>query len=830
MMSTINTIYSAALLHDIGKFIERAKDPAWQNEVKKYLIRKEVSKNHAHRRYSALFVEKFKDKKSFLNDSIEELVLHHHEDNRNEVEQFLSINDRGVLQKIIRIADDLAASERRENPELEPVDYYLARLHSPFQDIQLRINDSIYKLENNYYLNNHKLTIGKKAFFPNNEMIDNTNAYPNLVEDFLTEFQNIEDDEALLFLMEKYLVNVPAQTPVEINGKEILFKPDINLFDHSRSVAAIAVCLYLEYENGSWKGKDHQILSNNYKNENLNPPIILINGNISGIQDFIFNVKSEKAAQKLKGKSFFIQLLSDVVVKYFIESLGLKPANVLYNGGGNFFILAPAHTEEKLDQLKKSVFNVLKDLDLFISFGHVKVGLNDFSDFSNVFSSVTKETNKNKQLKFKQLNWDLVFEPTSQRLNEDEYYKSLTEELVCREMLIRKFREGEKISYYQKPFAKLGYSVDFYPQKSEISHESIVFNTTEFSNNYKGFRFAVKDLPRWNEKEKNKFLELNTLNKNKFKIDGEDEIIINSIISFERLAQFAYFETGTQKLGVLKMDIDNLGKLFSEGLPKEFEYKTKTGEIKKESLRTISRIAALSRAIKWFFEGYVNTLLDLPEYKNRIYPVFSGGDDFFVVGSWNKVFNFAEKVRNDFREFVCHHTGITLSAALLVVDDKFPVSRFAAIADERLHQAKYQSENKNSINVFDTVISWDDFHQAKLLKDKLVELVNKTGKRAVIEKIRKSTKDFEKIKSKAEIGKVELKKVWRLSYYLRDMVNPKHKDKLNIEIKNTVEEIVRQYEELVFNALKGESFSIKIFPVAARWAEFETRIKINKED
>lgn len=829
-MSELDNIYIAALLHDIGKFIERAKDNEIQLEALSYYQQKIVSKNYAHRRYSAWLIDKYKEKKFFLqNEMIKTLVLWHHKGDEQNCDDFESINKKGILLKLLRIADDLASSERRENPELEAVDYYLAKLHSPFQDIQLKINDHIKTLNEKFYLNNHKLTIGRKCAFPDKINVDEVNRYKSLIEDFLSEFKDIEDDESLLYLMEKYLVNIPAQTPVEINGQEVLYKPDINLFDHSRSVAALAVCLYLEYKYGSWQGKDKLILTNDYTKQNLDAPIILINGNLSGIQNFIFDVTSKKAAQKLKGKSFFIQLLTDVCVKYLLEKLELKPANVLYNGGGNFFLLSPAFKEKQLNEYTKQILNVFNGLGIYLSFGVCKVELDDFSDFSKVFSSVTKEVNKNKLQKFKQLNWENVFEPIPQKINEDDFYKKLTEELFCNEMLIRSFRQNEKLSEYQKPFTMLNYTVEFHPETTEISSESIIFNTTDFASNYKGFRFAVKDLPYWNMNSIREFQKLNEEHNNKFEIDGDEKLSPNSIISFERLSQLAYFETGTQKLGVLKMDIDNLGKLFSEGLPKEFEYKTKDGIIKKESYRTISRIASLSRAIKWFFEGYMNTLINLPEYKDRLYVVFSGGDDFFVVGSWNKVFSFAERVRNDFLEFVCHHPAITLSAALLVVDEKYPVSRFAALAEDRLHRAKYQSVNKNSINVFDMVVSWDDFFEARLLKEKLVYLVNETGKRAVIEKIKKSTRGFEKIQTTAESGKVDVKKVWRLAYYLREMFNPKEKDDKTLEIKNKVEEIVKQYEELIFKALKGELTSIKIFPIAARWAEFETKNKLYKE-
>lgn len=808
-----NNIYIAALLHDIGKFIERAKNNDWRDKASKYLLTKETSSNYAHRRYSAAFINSFVDRKDFLNSSIEDLVLHHHNDVKNEVSNYLSINDRGVIQKIIRIADDLASSERKENKELEPVEYYKAKIHSPFQDIIIKEKDRIKKIENNYYLETTELSLFKTCAFPNLEITSQEEVYKKLVNQFTDEFNNIEDEDALLFLMEKYLVNVPAQTPTEFKGEQHLYKPDINLYDHSRSVAAIALCLFLEYMNGSWKDKDKLILTDNYAEQDLDDPVILINGNLSGIQDFIFDVESKKAAQKLKGKSFFVQLLTDVISKHLIENLELKSANLLYNGGGNFFILAPAYQKQKISQYFSVIYRILKELNIYLAFGISKISLKDFSNFSSVFSRVTESSKKNKLEKFRDLKHDELFEPFNQKLKEDEKYVELTEELVrSTNYFIKNYQLNSKVSLYQKTFTDLNKSIDFYIEKEVISSEAIVFNRTDFSKNYKGFRFAVKDLPLWDETNKKVFLENNKSHNDKYDVmSDENKIYLGSIISFERLAQMAYFETGTQKLGVLKMDVDNLGKLFSDGLP--------------DDLRSISRIASISRSIKWFFEGYMNTLLSLPEFRDKLYVVFSGGDDFFVVGAWNCVFEFALKVRQEFDEFVCHHPGITLSAALLVVDEKYPVSRFAQIAEDRLHAAKYDSPDKNSINVFDTVISWKDFIEAKNLKNKLVNLIkNYDVNRAVLEKIRKSSRGFEKISNDALKGNVKLMKVWRLNYYLRDIINTKKKDERSEHIKEIVNSIVNQYENLVFETLKGNSVSIKIFPIAARWAELETRI------
>ena len=67
----------------------------------------------------------------------------------------------------------------------------------------------------------------------------------------------------------------------------------------------------------------------------------LLKGDLSGIQDFIFNVSSKKAAKSLKSRSFYVQIVGDLALK-FIESditdLDDFSCEVLYNGGGNFYL------------------------------------------------------------------------------------------------------------------------------------------------------------------------------------------------------------------------------------------------------------------------------------------------------------------------------------------------------------------------------------------------------------------------------------------------------------------------------------------------------------
>jgi CRISPR-associated protein Csm1 len=697
---------------------------------------------------------------------------------------------------------------------LEPGKYFKANLECPFNDIRITLKDDKnkieYKLNKKYYYEKTALRIDKEGQYPISIYESDGKEYEYLVMNFVEEFKNVENENSLLSLMEKYLIHIPAQSPIEIEGKEYLYKPDINLYDHSRVVASIAVALYEEYKNGSYKGKDKQILSKAYKTE-LGNPAILICGNVNGIQDFIFNVRSKKAAKNLKGRSYFVQILSDIVSKYIIETFGLKEANILYNGGGNFFILAPNYQKEHLDEIQQKIAKDLIDTGLYLSIGFTEVTFSDFSNFGDAFDRAVKSSNQVKKKKFKGFDYKNLFDPFPQIVRGATKYEVLTEELQkTTNYYYGPDNPEDKRSDWEKVFRDFDYQVALRPKA--FAKQGCVFNSVNFASEFESFRFVVKDLPKLNK-------QIEALLKDKLGDDFEyeDGENLNSILQYKRFAQLAKFDTGTEKLGVLKMDIDNLGKLFKEGLEKP----------------TIGRIAFLSRTLKWFFEGYMNTLLQAEDFKDRIYPIFSGGDDFFVVGAWNSIFEFAIKVREEFKEFVLHHPGITLSASLLVVDENYPIKQIANLAEKRLENAKERRDIKtdlkikNAVSVFDTVLSWEEFKEAKNLKEKIKEIIEKSGyNRAIINKIQKSSSGFAAVQKEILFGKViRMYKVWRLSYYLRDLVNLSNRNPNAEKVKELVKGIVKQYEELFFKAFKGEETNIQIFPVAARWAELETKNK-----
>ncbi len=142
--------------------------------------------------------------------------------------------------------------------------------------------------------------------------------------------------------------------------------------------------------------------------------------------------------------------------------------------------------------------------------------------------------------------------------------------------------------------------------------------------------------------------------------------------------------TGAKKLAVLRMDVDDLGKIFSIGL---------------EDNETISRVATLSRFMNHFFKNCIDLICrgevdaDAPRIKSGrgkkdVVVVYSGGDDLFIVGAWDHVFELAFEIEDAFRKYVRSNPNITLSAGYGIFDPKFPLYRMAEITGKREEKAK----------------------------------------------------------------------------------------------------------------------------------------------
>jgi CRISPR-associated protein Csm1 len=174
---------------------------------------------------------------------------------------------------------------------------------------------------------------------------------------------------------------------------------------------------------------------------------------------------------------------------------------------------------------------------------------------------------------------------------------------------------------------------------------------------------------------------------------------------FMRANEMAAKAKGIDRVGYLRMDVDNLGRIFAKGLGKN---------------KTLPRIAGLSRQMNYFFKVYLNNLAkfrktNTPAIKQlspdddrlNLLFIYAGGDDLFVSGAWNEVVEFAFDVYQCFRAYTGYNPDMTISGGISIDDIKFPLYLAAKTSGEVEDQAK--ANGRDRLGLFDQVFKWDEW-------------------------------------------------------------------------------------------------------------------------
>lgn len=666
--------------------------------------------------------------------------------------------------------------------------------------------------------------------------LDSSNLLPSTIKfgdihqlfsGFFKEVEQVKSDEQILFLLEKYFWSVASLQAL-----------DVSLYDEMKSTAAIAVSLYEQ-------NKSDGFLSENVENiirRNDEEEFILIHGDVSGIQRFIFNIPSKGAAKSLKGRSVYISLLSDVIVRYFLNELQLYPTNLLFNGGGNFYILAPKNKLEQFYELRKQVLLHLLNGhagEIYFAIDAIAFSASELQDFSKIMEKVKNKTNQLKLRKWSELdltlNVEKIFGPFKDE-NEDSTvcrvcgsfgrkesmieenledetvpicslcrsFIELTDELKDAKYIVyRKKEKPEDNNYanYNDVFQHFGYRVHFSSKKHDYRSEAdywYLLNDTQFlSQGCIGYQFGAFKLP---------------MDKN--------------ILTFAEIAERNVNNgMGDKKLAHLKLDVDNLGSLFGIGLGNK---------------RSLARISWLSRMIGLYFGAYINHLIQSNNWQEHLYVVFSGGDDSYIIGSWKEVFQFADKFYSDFRTYTCNNPYVTFSAGIRVFDYRYPIVRAAELSENALDAAK-EGKNSNDSNLppkkdkisfLGEVFNWKEFKQIHEIEQILEEMVKKYDNRSILRKVALSTRGFKTILHDSTKRKFRNLKFWRLSYFLRSIHHDvRKKRRKGMETIDYSELLIKKYREIVlhnvFHSKDDEQIKrIMIIPAAIKWAEMATR-KVN---
>ena len=239
--------------------------------------------------------------------------------------------------------------------------------------------------------------------------------------------------------------------------------------------------------------------------------------------------------------------------------------------------------------------------------------------------------------------------------------------------------------------------------KDKFTTEILDVNNTSLKDKTTGFKFIGKSVP----------IAIENISPEE---SGEEETIENGqIVPFTYLAKFS---EGDERIGVIRADVDNLGRLFSDGLKDKI---------------SISRIATLSRSLDLFFSGYLNKICEKlstkykqqykdAKIKNFFYILYSGGDDVFLVSSWDKAIEIIQEIHSSFKRYTCFNPNITISSGYTQSKPKFPIRVSADIAGEAEEKAK--NSGKNKICILGNTLTWDDMEDAKTIAEKWSNYIN----------------------------------------------------------------------------------------------------------
>ncbi|HWQ66892.1 MAG TPA: type III-A CRISPR-associated protein Cas10/Csm1 [Methanospirillum sp.] len=715
------TVVVAALLHDIGKFMQRAGI----SHASRYeqLTRDDFGWTGAHAKWSADFVH------TYLGDEeIADIVLCHHRPEESASRH---------IAEIVRDADHLSSAiDRKGRADIGKVQE--EPLKAVFPAILKKEGTKDEKTADMYY-QLKPLGIGDETFPVKRQEIvlwKLDPAYKALWDQFTAECKNIPRNlpvQTLLALLRKYTSCIPSAVYKN--------EPDIPLFDHATTTAAVAQCL-------------HQ--------GDKTTPFILVQGDLSGIQNFIFQtVVPEQArkgtAKRLRGRSFWLTLLMDAICEEIKEQCGLFETSVLWNTGGKFLILVPntGKNQTRIETISRKVNELLLRRhggNLSISIAMLKATADEIKTFSATLDRLASLSAAKKKQKF--LECGLSFEVTGIERPLSQYcsvcgvlmsgdecrvcsgYRDIGTKIARAQWLIR----GKNLPIH---FSDLGLAASYDLLSREPApgdYEVYSINDTNMPVKNPGgcgFLFLGNTVP----------------------MDHHD------ILSFSEMAQLA---PGAARLGYIKADVDNLGKIFARGLP--------------DTDRTISRIHTLSSQLQYFFAGYLNTICrefmvysdlcsrckdknpkqilvkstdedgdetratsqmyyDLPDVCNsckekygvsKFYITYSGGDDLLIIGPWDDAIRLADLIHQEFVRFTGDNPNITLSAGIAMVSHRLPVSRAVQIAEELLEQAKSWKAGgieKNRVAVFDECLPWGSgtgeqgLHSLIPLAERLMEAV-----------------------------------------------------------------------------------------------------------
>ena len=669
-------------------------------------------------------------------------------------------------------------------------------INTPYQPVALcPVLETVKNKKGTHYISPQILKISD-AFFPQIEMPSAT----ALAEQYRNLQQVLSDNpNNLLSALHCHASSLAA-------GK---YHNDLSLYDCIKVASAISHCL----DNGNGK-------------------LRLAGGSISGIQTYLYDIISKRANKLLKGRSFYIQLLSDSLADALLESFGLSPCHIIYSSGGGFYIIMP-DIENIEDRFQDFTTTITEKI-------YAQHGTN-----LNVEFALTNAFGQEKNIVDL---WEELFiklgEKKLQRLSDNpKMLKELlmgyvekggatirdeitNEEIKCQKKNIASIGKGDDEIIVDKfthgQIEKLGKKLR--EANYWISHNSD-FNENAFKDPLGTWHLLSDSVP-------NKGIPSDAVVRLINKVDPQKEFVFyggnrapefdDETIGFSDSPEtrkgdpltFDAMARGVEldRLGILRMDVDGLGNVFGKEIGPQPSF---------------VRYAAVSRAMDWFFKGWINQVHQ--KYKKRTLIVYSGGDDLFIVGKWNMVLQMALDIRRDFEKWTCGN--LTLSGGLSVVPPKFPVMQAAKLAGKAEEHAKEyrvtpdSEKEKDAFYLFGKSLSWKrEMPIVRGMKDVLEELLGKNKlniDRSLIGKINIHSAALEMQEKKEATPRWKWNLIYDLSRF-EDQLRRRKKD--NGKAADMVRKLMTDsFEDREYRNKNIKYHLLPLLQIAARWVELDQK-------
>lgn len=434
---------------------------------------------------------------------------------------------------------------------------------------------------------------------------------------------------------------------------------------------------------------ESNLFSTNFKLSTECDEFLVISGSIVHIQKFIYDTTSQGALKNLRGRSFFLTLLTRGICEKLLYELDVPQRSVLYNSGGTFCIVAPktdkvkAKIDATIKSVKLAVANMLHSDVVNISYVYATFeALNN--DCIDIFAKLFEKKHQSKFMPYgADADYDSLF-----RVDNVKQHKSyeqigaqlynITGIMVCREQL--SIRNTLCVDMHELGvYFYLGKASEMASSKMNGSDYLLLINDEVEPKNC--------TMPIYRE-----YIAGNGTRAN----------------SFEDL--FSNNDSSHRRLVVLRMDVDNLGLLLQS---------------KMHQHNPLSEYALFSHRLDKYFKEHINEMWK-QKYSDSTVVIYAGGDDLFIVGEWENALKFTSEIEQNFRSFF-RNESIGISGGISLVEPKYPIIRAAEMSAEEESLAKgfsFNGEQKNAISIFGMPLRWQhEFKWVNDYKDHLCRLI-----------------------------------------------------------------------------------------------------------